>query len=183
MKITLALPTNRGFKPETTESALRMVSAETKYNWHIICPTKGYTISEQRNYIAVQAIKNGSDYLLMIDDDMTFPPNTLEKLLSYRKDIIGVNSHPTAGESKTYEPIGEEKDGLIECNKVGTGIILIKTEIFNKIPRPWFSFKNSELGNTINGEDWMFCLRAREAGFKIWVDVSLEIGHIGQTIF
>ena len=66
---------------------------------------------------------------------------------------------------------------------MGTGIILIKTEIFNKIPRPWFSFKTSELGNTLNGEDWMFCLRAKEAGFQVWVNITLQIGHIGQTIF
>ena len=180
LKIAIASLTNRGFKAETVKSLLEL---KCPYKKSIIIATQGYHIAENRNYMAVQAIKNKCDFIFSFDDDMVFPPNTLEKLLSYRKDIIGVNSHPTAGESKTYEPIGEEKDGLIECNKVGTGIILIKTEIFNKIPRPWFSFKNSELGNTINGEDWMFCLRAREVGFKIWVDVSLEIGHIGQTIF
>ena len=177
MKTLLGLLTNRGFKAETVISLLNL-----KGEFDVILANKGYTIAENRNYLAVQAIKGGYDYLLMVDDDMTFPPETLERLLSYDKDIVGVNSHPTAGESLTYEPIGEAGD-LIECSKVGTGIILIKTEIFNKIPRPWFSFKTSELGNTLNGEDWIFCLRAREAGFGVWVDTTLSIGHIGSVIF
>jgi hypothetical protein len=34
------------------------------------------------------------------------------------------------------------------------------------------------------GEDYVFCDRARQAGFRIWRDakLSLEIGHIGQQI-
>lgn len=181
-KIVLGLLTNRDFKKETVVSLLNL-----KGKFDVILASKGFTIAENRNYLAVRAIKGEYNYLMMVDDDMAFPPDTLEKLLSYNKDIVGVNSHPTAGESLTYEPIKGEGNSdigsLMECNKVGTGIILIKTEIFNKIPRPWFSFKTSELGNTLNGEDWMFCLKAREAGYKVWVNKTLEIGHVGSKIF
>lgn len=174
MKIALGLLTNRDFKKETVISLLNLNG-----EFNVISAFKGYTIAENRNYLAVQAVKGEYDYLLMIDDDMVFPPDTLEKLLSYNKDIIGVDSHPKGSDNKTYEPLGE--DG--ECSKVGTGIILIKTEVFKNTPRPWFNFNTSELGNTINGEDWMFCLKAREAGFKVFVDTTLEIGHVGSIIF
>jgi hypothetical protein len=29
-------------------------------------------------------------------------------------------------------------------------------------------------------EDWAFCERARQAGFKVWVDPSIKLGHIAQ---
>lgn len=35
----------------------------------------------------------------------------------------------------------------------------------------------------IQGEDVYFCLKAREKGFKVYVDCGNQIGHIGSTIF
>jgi GT2 family glycosyltransferase len=29
------------------------------------------------------------------------------------------------------------------------------------------------------GEDYLFCDRARELGFEVWVDPSIELGHMG----
>jgi len=43
---------------------------------------------------------------------------------------------------------------------------------------------NYEAGGEIVGEDYVFCDRAREAGFRIWCDaaLSLEIAHLGQQV-
>lgn len=35
----------------------------------------------------------------------------------------------------------------------------------------------------IQGEDVYFCLKAREKGFKVYVDCGNQIGHIGSTVF
>lgn len=32
-------------------------------------------------------------------------------------------------------------------------------------------------------EDWAFCQRARDAGFDCWLDPSIRLGHMGQTMF
>jgi len=29
------------------------------------------------------------------------------------------------------------------------------------------------------GEDFLFCDRAREAGFEVWVDPTIKLGHMG----
>ena len=29
------------------------------------------------------------------------------------------------------------------------------------------------------GEDYVFCRRARQAGFKIWIDPSIKLDHAG----
>ena len=33
------------------------------------------------------------------------------------------------------------------------------------------------------GEDYLFCDRAREAGFKVWVDVEICLPHVGVEEF
>ena len=162
---------------------------QSKHNLHILVAEEGYTIAENRNYIAVQALNNMSDYLLMIDDDMTFPPDTLDKLVANKKDICGVSYHPRCDEGRTTKELDEThhanlKDTkLFECKATGTGIILIKCSIFYKIPRPWFDFEWFETGQCKQGEDWVFCNKAKASGFKIWVDPTIKVGHLGEKIY
>jgi hypothetical protein len=55
--------------------------------------------------------------------------------------------------------------------------------VFDKLSKPYFRFETDAHG-AIVGEDYVFCDRAREAGFRIWCDavISREIGHIGQSV-
>jgi len=89
MKITLGIPCNRVLKPDTMQSLLELI-AKGGYDFHFVIATQGYTIAENRTVIAVGALRNKSDYLLFIDDDMTFPPDTLDRLIKRDKDIIGI---------------------------------------------------------------------------------------------
>jgi len=201
MKITLAIPTNRGLQPKTMTCLLELV-AHGGYDFHVLVPSEGYTIAENRNYIAFQALNSKSDYVLMIDDDMTFPPDTLDKLISNQKDIVGVAYHSRGSTDKIkivpdimsiaevdkgkYINLETETDpkykDVFECYATGTGIILIKCDVFRKIPQPWFEFTFFENGKCKEGEDWNFCFKAKEAGFKIYCDPRISVGHIGEYI-
>ena len=205
MKISLAIPTNRGLQPKTMQCLLELVAfGNNKYKWDILIAENGYTIAENRNYIAVQALNNNSDYLLFIDDDMTFPPDLLDKLIASQKDIIGVAYHSRGSSAKIkvvpgdimsiaevdkgkYINLETETDPkykyVFECYATGTGIILIKCDVFKKIPQPWFEFTYFENGKCKEGEDWNFCLKAKEAGFKIWTDPIIKVGHLGEIIY
>ena len=55
--------------------------------------------------------------------------------------------------------------------------MLVKRHVFEAIGEP--HFRNWD-DTTIN-EDFVFCRRVREAGFKIMVDPMLQITHIGQV--
>jgi GT2 family glycosyltransferase len=202
MKITLAIPTNRGVQPRTMECLLNLV-AHGGYDFNIVVAEEGYTIAENRNYIAFQALNSKSDYLLMIDDDMTFSADALDKLLANNKDICGVAYHSRGSKDKIkivpdimsiaevdkgkYINLEEETDpkykDTFECYATGTGIILIRTDVFLKVPQPWFEFTYEENGKCKNGEDWNFCFKAKDAGFKIYTDPKIAVGHIGEAIF
>jgi GT2 family glycosyltransferase len=188
-KITIGIPCNRLIKPKTLECLMNLVK-DSNHKLHIVVAEEGYTISENRSYIAIQALKNNSEYLLFVDDDMTFTPDTLDKLLARKKDIIGVPyySRKLPRESVVvYEDgttvRGELPEGVFKCQHVGTGVMLVKMEVFNKIDRPFFNMKTHLTGFTLMGEDAWFCEKAREKGIEIWCDPVLKIGHLGDYIY
>ena len=195
-KIGLAVPTNRGVQPQIMQCLLELVAqASKKYDLFIIVAENGYTIAENRNWIAAQTVKNNLDYLLMCDDDMVFPPDLLDRLLANNKDICGVAYHPRCETGQIIKYLDEThfirlKDNIdpkykqtFECYATGTGIILIKCEVFRKTPQPWFMFDYYDNGCVKEGEDWFFCKKIRKFGFKIWSDPRISVGHIGEKIF
>ena len=195
IKVSLCICTNRDIKAQTTESLLGLVNY-ARHNFHILVATQGYTIAENRNYCVVQAQKNKSDYLLFIDDDMVFPPDTLEKLLAHNLEIVGVNSYsrclPLSSTVGLMNEKGEYKhpsrypefemqipDSLFKAYFVGTGVMLIKMCVFEKIKSPYFEFVVAKNGMVLHGEDGSFCEKAKKAGMDIWCDPTIQIGHLG----
>lgn len=196
-KILLGIPTNRLLQPQTVFSLLNLVK-NSKHEIVVNIATQGYTISENRNYLVAQAIKLKCTHLFMVDDDMIFPENTLDQLLSHDKDIVGVVAHSRALPlMPVVEFFGDEElstadrllgrreipEQLFSCKAVGGGVILIKTDVFNKVPRPWFGMEIFDTGMTKTGEDSFFCYAAKKAGYDIYCDPTLKIGHIGNYIY
>ena len=193
MKITLAIPTNRGIRPKTAQCLLDLV-AHGGYEFHTIVAERGFTIAENRNYVAIQAMNKNSDYLLFIDDDMTFEPDLLDRLLAHEKEIVGVAFHPRCDVPvndsmdevhfiKLRDATDEKYKSLFSCKAVGTGILLIKTEVLKKMPPPWFAFEYLPTGQVKVGEDWYFCNTAKAWGYEIWCDPTIKVGHIGEKIY
>ena len=136
------------------------------------------------------------DYILWIDADIKFGPEDFERLVADDKDIItGVypmmHSAETDGsvsislsasgmDGVSFNTMG---GGLEECLVCGFGFILIKRGVFECIPRPWFPCQRmTMLGrDCMPGEDIAFCLKAREAGFQVWVDRGVFLPHKKET--
>lgn len=152
----------------------------------------GGDIATVRNDIVEQALVRGCTHLLFMDTDQTYPIDTIEKLISHDKDIVGAKVHiryppfhPTLfkydkGEDDYYMVSDEEwkKRELMEVDATGTGCILIKTSVFMDIEYPWFEFTKTKEGKVV-GEDISFCRKVKKAGYKIYVDTSINCGHIG----
>lgn len=153
-----------------------------KYEFAFVIAAEGYTIAENRIFIVSQAQKQECTHILFIDDDMVFPADTLDRLLAHEVEIVGVNSHSRKLPLKSTVLFdGEElpKD-LFEAITVGGGVLLVDMKVFSKIEMPWFGFKTNEVGMITMGEDAWFCEKAQYAGYKIWCDPTLSIGHIGK---
>lgn len=150
--------------------------------------SKSSIVAEARNTGVDHAKKFDAHYLLFLDSDMLFPPTTLFRLLLHGKDIVGATY---AKRIFPFEALGTSINGpsavptsdLVEMQRIPTGCLLIKMSVFEKLTRPYFRFEIDSQG-AIVGEDYVFCDRAREAGFRIWCDVTIsrELGHLGQKI-
>ena len=195
-KICIGLLSNRGFQQQMVDAYGKLVAYSAKlYDLHFEMATEGYTIAENRNSLAAKACQNDCSHLLMIDDDMVFPEYTLESLMRHDKDIVAINYHPrqfgdgymvwVKGEmAGARTPESRLPRTLFECDGVGFGSVLIKTELFRKIERPWFGWQMYDTGMVKEGEDFYFCRKAREAGYTIWCDPTIKpIFHIGKHLF
>lgn len=67
----------------------------------------------------------------------------------------------------------DSKDALIRADALGTGCMLIKRDVLEAIGYPWFKCHEMSGG----GEDFFFCDRAKEAGFEVWGDFSVQAHH------
>jgi len=153
------------------------------------------TISAMRNELVRYFLNKDWTHLLFIDGDMVFPKDLPERLLKHNKDII------SGYYATRYEPhyplllkcIDKEKhkyevippnqwQDLMEVDATGCGCMLIKRFVFEKISKPWFEFGYSKELQKDVGEDIIFCEKARDLGFKIYVDLTTKCGHITTKI-
>ncbi len=180
IKIAMGIPCNRLTKPKTAFSLSRLI-AHSKHDYHFIVSTRGFNTSENRNYIATQAVNNGCSHLFFVDDDMVFPPDTLDKLLARDKDIVGgVYKTKYEIQDDVCEYFDDRRGEFMKVKALGTGCLLIKTDVFIKLPQPWFKYEWNDNGSIKRSHDWIFCEDAINAGYEVWADPTIEMGHIGQ---
>ena len=81
---------------------------------------------------------------------------------------------------ETVESISKRKKPFT-VDYTGFGWVAIKNGVFEKLPYPWFAPKmqvfESGAVQDMCGEDVSFCLDAIEAGYEIWCDPRIRVGH------
>lgn len=143
------------------------------------------------------------DFLMWIDSDIMFTPKHFKKLLSHKKDIVsGIYLMSDGEHFATCKKWDEEyfkkhghfkfmtqkeirgKNVLMEVSYTGMGFMLIKKGVFESMEYPWFSPIVKKIGNIVDFtmEDVAFCLKAKENGFKIFVDQTVIVGHEKRAI-
>jgi len=144
-------------------------------------------IVSNRTYLVNAALKAEATHILFVDADMLFPHDTIPRLLSHDKEIVGVKYKKREFPVEwLYKAQGEESETeLFKVNHVGTGLLLIDLTVFKNpsLGSPWFNFGRDSQGALALGEDVWFCNTARDAGYDVWVDPTITTGHIGEYIF
>lgn len=151
----------------------------------------GYAVDQVRNLIASWA--QGHDYLFAVDHDVTFAPDTLKKLLSHDKPIVGGiyrQRNATEQHIEVYDLNCCRHDysnlhdrGLVEVGGLGFGCVLVKSHVFADVGYPQFVYHQALDHAHTFSEDLDFCRKAREKGHSVWCDTSILCGHIGQYTF
>lgn len=149
-------------------------------------------IADIRNSIVMEGLQSGCTHIMQMDTDQTYPPDTITKLLAHDKPMIAAIVHRRyppfdpilyrGPEVFKYKMIGEAEwnnGSLVEVDATGSGCVIVAAEVYEQLRWPWYE-TNTIKGRTI-GEDIWFCSRVRANDFPIYVDCSLNVGHISLT--
>jgi hypothetical protein len=153
----------------------------------------GMPFDHARNHAVQLALDHGFTHLFFLDDDVIPPPDAISRLtiqgapitsgLYYRRaaPLLPVALYETEqGPAHIVEFPGD----LIWADLVGAGCLLIETDVLRKIPAPWFQWTidRHDLPESQRcSEDFYFCRRAREYGFKIVVNSTVRCQHVGLS--
>ena len=125
-------------------------------------------------------------HILFVDYDVLPRHSTLTKLLEHDKDIIS-GVYPAIRKSKLYwclsreEPfglmdIGDLPNNPFKVSVACNGMMLVKTEVFDKIEWPYWRTDFRPNGTKL-GADVYFYDKAKAAGYELWVDPKLKCTH------
>lgn len=195
LKLIVGMPfSGRYVSPEW---ALSMMNLRYPRNTrHGQFATKGLKREEARIKLVEKAIAENAEYLLFIDDDTAPPFDTVSQLMreldTAGKDVMVCGGIYTT-KTEPIEPLVFLDQGsgphwnwkfgdVFQCWGLGTGCMMIRTEVFKHISKPWFrdidSIEDVGSDTQVFGkdgkpdtfymtDDLYFCQKVNDAGFKI----------------
>jgi hypothetical protein len=196
-----------------------------------ICTISDSLINRARNNLVAKFMGNPQfTHMIFIDCDLQFDKESILKLLWHEKDVMtasypikeidwskvkegaeaGIEAQELMEYSTRYvvhmtKP-GENQlnidNGAIECYEAGTGFMLIKRQVFEKMFKKYKKLKYVDDTGALAGEekensyalfnsyidddgrflseDYGFCRYWQKMGGKIWVDPTINLTHFGR---
>lgn len=168
-------------------------------------PTCGSLLVADRNRLIEMFWQSDADYMLCIDSDLGFDARVIIRMLKAKKDFVAGVYPSRDGLGFTFRPALEEDGRIVMCpdtkllkmEYIPSGFMLISRNLIAKMrdtyPELWYSPKDPRSNKESAfcffdtevwegefwGEDYVFCRRARDAGFDIWVDPLIPFDHAG----
>lgn len=193
-KILIAVPTSKYIEVETFKSIYDLIvpeGYETEFQYFY-----GYQIDQIRNLIAHWIVNGPYDYLFSVDSDIVLPNDSLVKMINQDKDMISGLYIQRKEDQQTPEIYKINEHGLFHMNLIdipknetieidgcGFGCALIKKSVFTSIEYPHFVYHSAIDHKDTFSEDLDFCVKAKQRGFKIFLDSSIICKHIGTRYF
>lgn len=156
-------------------------------------------IAHNRNEVIRTALKLKSRYVLFIDTDMVFPEDLIQRMQIHRVPVVsalaftksfpyGPNMYKRVMENG-WSPIMEWDDGeLLKVDCVGGACLLVETDVFRKIPGPWFAQPEmrahiawGELKRLFDTKDDP--LEVVEAARKLYREYQHDEGVLGEDYY
>ena len=194
--IVVAIPHTGTLPTDVAMSLLNMQTGPYKVQF---APLKSSILFISREYLVSAALKGGADYILFLDSDQTVPQDLLIRLGAWLDKGADIVTTLIFRKDPPYQPCVFASSEQLENGQIslkycdiasqdltkpfyvancGLGCAMIRKELFEKIPQPWF------LPYPYTGEDITFLHKAtKEYDFKIICDPTIEIGHIGTKNF
>jgi hypothetical protein len=158
----------------------------------------GNFVPAQRDVILERALRWNADVVVMCDDDMVLPSDSLRRLckvldadsgvaaigaLYYSRDGLRpmvVDGWDAGDSTKGWIP-GFDDRTPVAVDGVGFGCIAIRTEGLRDLARPFFAshvYVEPGAGRVrVCDEDYLFCARLRAGGRQVLLHPGVRCGH------
>lgn len=203
-KVLIAIPTYENIYPDTFKSVYGLDKGEHEVEFDFF---RGYDVANARNVIGQATLDRGFDYVLMVDNDMVIPKDTLINLIECQESepkpgmIVGfglirpTGAINTNGRTSVFKFNGRDytaedsyldseleeirSNGINKLQIRGSGLAcaLIHRSVFEKMSYPWFRWITYD-NKTQLSEDLYFCEQFRGIAVPIFVDTRVKCGHI-----
>jgi hypothetical protein len=158
-------------------------------------------VHRARNEMTATFLKSGHSHMMWLDADIVFEPEGVAALWNLRTDIAvafyamkRLGNPIAAWRGGKLVDLGQCPAEPFEVDFAGTGFMLIRREVIEALVERAQRYEGPNgvvplLYDTMihNGifesEDYNFCRKAREAGFKILGNPAIRLGHIGQFVY
>lgn len=177
-------------------------------DWTLETMVNESLISRARNTLTAKFLDMpDATHLFFVDADIGWEPWHLLVLLNRDVDVIGglypMKTMPIKWVVNGFEGAEEGPDGLQEVSKAGTGFLLMKKQVFEKMKtHPAVKQYKNDIGldpkydqhlktyfdtavrqNRYYSEDWTFCENHRDLAGKVYVDKRVLLRHSGSYVF
>jgi hypothetical protein len=161
-------------------------------------------ITMARNALVHEFLKTDATELLFIDADVVATADDMLRLMAQSRDIT-TGAYPRRAKDQNFfadlyfDANGDlEFDGsLMRVERAPTGFMLIQRHVIEKLvaAHPEWIYEKSPtekmsavfdfaiVDGKYVGEDYLFCDRATEMGFKVYIDVDISLPHVGSNEF
>ena len=157
-------------------------------------------VDSSRNRLARDFLRSDCTDLMFIDADVAWPAQQMVEILGYDREIVA-GIYPKKHGDDTYPvlmfdgEIWSDKDGLIEVKGVPTGFLRIRRQVLQRLADEAVHynarneaqdgamaliFERQVIDGTLWGGDYVFCRKARAAGFKIYIAPEMRFEHSGE---
>lgn len=153
--VVVLCPTYRAPEPQMQDALSAMVKYTREKNFATVYggpPLSASVVHWSRNGLISEHLKSGKPWthVLFIDDDIVIEPDTLERLLSHKKDIVAGlctrRQDPPVPNIRFFDKssgmtrqIWEwPENALVEVDAVGTGLMLISKYALEQVAQAYF---------------------------------------------
>jgi hypothetical protein len=163
-------------------------------------------ITMARNALVHEFLKTDCTELLFIDADVVVAPDDIMRLVAQSggKDITTGAYPRRAKDAKFFADVYYDDNGdlefegsLMRVKRAPTGFMLIQRHVIEKLveAHPEWMYEKSPgeqmsavfdfaiVNGKYVGEDYLFCDRATQMGFTVYIDVDISLPHVGQETF
>ena len=205
LSVVIGLPTGSHVPWQTAMSlaATTKACAEKGIEIDVACVAGSSIITEARNQVVHQYLKSRASRLFWIDSDIAWQPEDFLRLLvfSAQMDVVCA-AYPrkrpdTRFTIKHTLPLERNSLGCVKIEGTGLGFTVMRREVVEKVvegcPQYIDEAQDMELadvfrldlvrGNHRRGEDMAFFADIRSKGYDVWLDPSVQLGHVGTHVF